>query len=173
MMNTQLIHRAAFVVRCAAAATVAWELASSLTLSEPGWAAISALIVSQDRLNDTQSVLKGRLLGTLLGIAVTLAVNQVASRVAVPIAVQIAVAVVISALITRDFPKMRVAMWTGPIILLTAQSSEPIAAVALHRGSEVVLGAMVGAGFHWCAQILVDAVTRAPHATRLVEAREP
>ena len=156
-MNTQIVQRAAFVVRCAAGATVAWEMASALALPEPGWAAISALIVSQERLQETQSTLKGRLLGTLLGIAITLTVNEIASRVAAAITVQIAIAVAITAFITRDLPKLRVAMWTCPIILLTAQSSEPIVTVALQRCSEVILGAMVGAGLHWGAQLLEQA----------------
>jgi uncharacterized membrane protein YccC len=173
MMNPQAIHRAAFVVRCAAAAPVAWELASSLGLAEPMWAAISALIVSQDRLHETQSILKGRLLGTLLGIAIMIVVHEVASLVHAAIPVQIAVAVAISALITRDLPKLRVAMWTGPIILLTAQSAAPIAAVALHRGTEVILGAAVGIAFHWGAEILVDAVTGAPRAAPLIQGHEP
>ena len=165
-MNRQIIQRAAFVVRCAAGATVAWEMASALALPEPGWAAISALIVSQERLQETQSTLKGRLLGTLLGIAVTIVVNEVASRVAGVIAVQIAVAVAICAFITLDRPKLRVAMWTCPIILLTAQSSEPIVTVALQRCSEVILGAMVGAGLHWGAQSMVEArpVSATPRA---------
>ena len=48
-------------------------------------------------------------------------------------------AVAICALIVRGLPKLRVAMWTCPIILLTAQPSAPMTLVALHRGSEVIL----------------------------------
>ncbi|WEX91376.1 hypothetical protein PZN02_006139 (plasmid) [Sinorhizobium garamanticum] len=49
-------------------------------------------------------------------------------------------------------------MWTCPIILLAVQPSVPIVVVALHRGSEVILGALVGWVFHWVAETLVDAV---------------
>jgi hypothetical protein len=33
--------------------------------------------------------------------------------------------------------------------------------VALRRGSEVILGALVGWAFHWAAETLVDAITGA------------
>ncbi|MGL4968169.1 MAG: FUSC family protein [Inquilinus sp.] len=147
----------AFVGRCSGAATVAYELALSLGLPESLWAAMSALIVSQEHLHETRSSLTGRILGTLVGMAVTISVSEVASRVAAPTAVQIAVAVAISALVAGEFPRLRVAMWTCPIILLTAQPSVPVVMAALHRGGEVMLGALVGWAFHWAAEFLVDA----------------
>jgi hypothetical protein len=71
-----------------------------------------------------------------------------------------AVAVGITALIARKFSRLRVAMWTCPIVLLTAQPSLPIVMVAFHRGSEVILGALVGWTFHWAAEIVVDRLIR-------------
>jgi uncharacterized membrane protein YgaE (UPF0421/DUF939 family) len=109
-MEKKSIRAVAFVARCSGAATVAYELASGLGLPEALWAAMSAVIVSQERLHETQSSLTGRILGTLLGIAVTIAVSEVASRAAASTATQMAIAVAISALIAREFPKLRVAM---------------------------------------------------------------
>ncbi len=105
----------------------------------------------------------GRILGTLIGIAITISVSEVASRMAVSVAVQMAVAVAISAIISREFPKLRVAMWTCPVILLSAQSSVPIFSAAFSRGSEVVFGAIVGWAFHCAAEFLVDMITGAAH----------
>ena len=170
-MASRTIRAIAFVLRCSGAATVAYELVFLLGL-QGLWAAMSAMIVSQERLHETRSSLTGRILGTLLGIGVTVATSEIASRTAISTAVQMAIAVAICALVVRELPKLRVAMWTCPIILLTAQPSAPMLLVALHRGSEVVLGALVGWIFHWFAEIVVDALAdagpnlRSGHASR-------
>jgi len=148
----------AYVARCSGSATAAYELALLLGLPEALWAAMSALIVSQERLHETRSSLTGRILGTLVGMAVTIAVNEVATRMAVPTAVQMGLAVAIAALVAREFPKLRVVMWTCPIILLTTQPAGSILVAAFRRGSEVILGALVGWAFHWAAEIIVDAL---------------
>ena len=56
---------------------VAYEVVFSLEL-QGLWAAMSAVIVSQERLHETRSSLAGRILGTLLGIGVTVAVKVTA-----------------------------------------------------------------------------------------------
>jgi len=171
-MGKKSIRAIAFILRCSGAATVGYELASSLGLHEALWAAMSAVNVSQEHLHETRSTLVGRILGTLLGIGVTVGVSEAASRIAASTAVQMAVAMAICALIVRGFPTLRVAMWTCPLILLTAQPSTPIVLVALRRGSEVFLGAMVGWIFHWGAEVVVDVLDnrtlslRQRHASR-------
>jgi uncharacterized membrane protein YccC len=157
-MSHKSLRAIAFVVRCSVAATAASELASSLGLPEAVWAAMSALIVSLDRLHETRSSLTWRILGTLLGIAVSIAVSEAGSRVAAACVVQMAAAVAICALVAQQFPKLRVAMWTCPILLLPAHPGTPIVAVALGRGGEVICGALVGGIFHWAADMLLDAI---------------
>ncbi len=157
-MGKKIIRAIAFILRCSGAATVGYELASALGLHEALWAAMSAVIISEEHLHETRSSLLGRIFGTLLGISVTVGVNEVASRLAASTTLQMVVAVGICALIVREFPKLRVAMWTCPIILLTAEPSAPIVLVALRRGSEVLLGAVVGWVFHWGAEVVVDAL---------------
>ena len=161
----RVIRGAAFVLGCSGAAAIAYQLACLLGLTEALWAAISAVVVSQEYLHETRSSLAGRIFGTLLGIGITIAVSQVASRTAVPIVLQMSIAVAICAVVVREFPTLRVAMWTCPIILLHTQVSEPIVLVALHRGSEVILGAIVGWIFHWVAQVVVDSVAKRGHAS--------
>lgn len=152
------LRTAAFVLRCSGAATFAWQLSAVFELSQPVWAAMSALIISQARLHDTRSCLLGRIFGTLLGIAISLSVNVLGCRMHAPIVLQMALAVGICSAVTFDLPAFRVAMWTCPIILLTASCATPVALAALARGSEVILGAIVGLVFHWSAEVLVDAV---------------
>ncbi len=67
-MERTILRAIAFVLRCSGAATVAYELASSLGLHKALWAAMSALIVSQEQLHQTRSSLGGFISGTLLGI---------------------------------------------------------------------------------------------------------
>jgi uncharacterized membrane protein YccC len=155
-MAYRSIRAIAFVFRCAGAATAALELASVLGLPESLWAAMSAVVVSQEHLHETRSSLAGRILGTLLGVGVTVAVGKFASWTATSTVVQMTIAVGICALVVLKLPKLRVAMWTCPIILLTAEPSVPITMVALCRASEVILGAFVGGVFHWAAEFVVD-----------------
>jgi hypothetical protein len=149
---SKTVRAIAFVLRCSGAATVAYRLVFFLGLL----GCDVGKIVSQERLHETRSSLTGRILGTLLGIGVTVATSEIASRTAISTAVQMAIAVAICALVVRELPKLRVAMWTCPIIQLTAQPSAPMLLVALHRGSEVILGALVGWIFHWFAEVVVD-----------------
>jgi len=69
-----------FMIRCSAAPVTAYELATLFALPEAVWAAMSAVIVSQDRLCDTISSFARRVVGTPIGIGVTVAVSAIASR---------------------------------------------------------------------------------------------
>jgi len=68
--------------------------------------------------------------------------------------------VAICSLVARERPALRVCMWTCLIVLLT-EPSVPIAMVALHRGSEVILGALLGGAFHFAAEVALSALTHA------------
>jgi uncharacterized membrane protein YccC len=155
-----IIRAVAFVARCSGAATFAYLLAIWVGLPNSLWAAISALVVSQEQLSETQSSLAARILGTLIGICVAVAVNVVASYFAAGISMQIAIGVAICSLVARERPALRVCMWTCLIVLLT-EPSVPIAMVALHRGSEVILGALLGGAFHFAAEVALSALTHA------------
>ncbi|WEX79468.1 hypothetical protein PYH37_006383 (plasmid) [Sinorhizobium numidicum] len=58
-MEQKIVRALAFIARCSAAATAAYELASFLGLTESVRAAMSAMIVSQERLHETHSSLRG------------------------------------------------------------------------------------------------------------------
>jgi len=70
-----------------------------------------------------------------------------ASHLAINMAGQIALSVGLCAILARAWPSTRVCMWTGSIVLLTAEPALPITHAALYRGSEALLGAFVGAAF--------------------------
>lgn len=148
MHPRNILYSSAFAARCAASAAAAYMLALQVGLSHPVWAPMSALIVSQERLVDTRRSLTGRLYGTVLGMAAAVAVDAVAQRVAMPMALQVALTVILCATPARRRPALRVSMWTGPIVLLTPSPEFNVAAVALMRGAEVVLGSLVGALLH-------------------------
>jgi uncharacterized membrane protein YccC len=151
----------AFVARCSGAATCAYVAAVAAGLPHAVWAAISALIVSQERLDDTTSSLTGRIAGTIIGACIAVAVSLAATRLDTGVALQIAVAVAVCATIARERPSLRVCMWTAPIVLLTTEPGVPISIEATYRASGVILGALTGGAFHWAAEVLVHRLARA------------
>ena len=92
----------------------------------------------------------------------------VASYFAAGISMQIAIGVAICSLVARERPALRVCMWTCLIVLLT-EPSVPIAMVALHRGSEVILGALLGGAFHFAAEVALSALTHASGEPPLID----
>jgi uncharacterized membrane protein YgaE (UPF0421/DUF939 family) len=145
----------AFVVRCSGAATLAYLTATLVGLPHPVWATISALVVSQEKLHDTQGSLKGRILGTFIGIGAGITANALGSHLALGLSVQIAVSAGLCAAIARQYPAVRVCMWTGPIVLLTAEPSTAIITAAFFRGSEIMIGVLFGAALHWATEVTV------------------
>ncbi|HTR17188.1 MAG TPA: FUSC family protein [Acetobacteraceae bacterium] len=145
--NDRLLF-AVFALRCAGAATLAYWLATVVGLPHPLWATVSAVIVSQDRFMETRLSISGRIVGTIIGAGVAVAIGLLALRLHLDITVQIAAAVAICAVVARRWPALRVCMWTGPIVLLTASQSGSIVMAGFHRGSEVILGVLVGGLLH-------------------------
>ena len=151
---------ALFVLRCSGAATGAYLLANSLGLQQALWAAMTAVIVSQEEVAKTRAASGWRIAGTTLGIIVSVAVGALAAEIGASRELQVAVAVGLCALIVRRAPLVRVAMWTCPLILLSAQPVDSIVSVALRRGCEVALGAAVGWSFHVTAARAEQALRR-------------
>ena len=147
-----------FAVRCSGAATLSYLAGGWIGLPHPIWATITALIISQERFEDTQSVLISFLLGTCIGIACAVAVTALGSCLAAGVTAQLAVGVAFCAAIAHEKPGLRVCMWTCPLVLLTNDASHSIASVALDRGAEVVIGALIGAGLHWVAESKLVAI---------------
>lgn len=137
-----------FVIRCALAASLAYGVATGVGLPQPVWAPMSALVVSQERVSATLASIYGRFIGTLIGVAVALLVSWVSGLVGLPVAIQIAIAVALCAVVAMGRPAIRVCLWTCPLVLITAPSGPAPDIVALFRGSEVVLGAVVGGLTH-------------------------
>ncbi len=153
----------AFVGRCAASATLAYQLAGWVGLSFPAWASISALVVSQERLHETRISLHDRLTGTLLGVLASVGVNAIGTPLGLSLASQLALSVAICAALARRWHNLRVCMWTCPAVLLTGDmSSEPVLLAGLYRSAEILLGCLIGAGFHLLAERMVTRVLAAP-----------
>jgi uncharacterized membrane protein YccC len=164
--HPSMVRAVAFVVRCSGAATCAYVADVAIGLPHAVWAAISALIVSQERLDDTTTSLTGRIAGTIIGACIAVAVGFAGARLTTSVALQIAVAVAVGATIARERPALRVCMWTAPIVLLTMQPGVPILTNAAYRTSEVILGALVGGAFHWGAEVLIHRRRGRPGACR-------
>ena len=148
------LRYALFAARCAGAAALSQAVAQAMGLHYPVWAALSALVVSQERLAETRSSVSGRILGTVVGMVVAVLVHLAAVALALGEQVQVSVAVAIGALLARRFPRARTCMWTAAIVLIAPAEGDqmPIPEVALFRGTEVTLGGLIGAAAHFCAE---------------------
>jgi len=155
MTRETLSRHAAFVLRCSGAASLSYLLGAAVGLQHPVWASISSIIVSQEKLNETNSATLWRLAGTIIGVAVTVAVGSLLIPFGTNTAVQLSCAVALCAAIVRLFPALKVSMWTAPIVLLSGAPSIPLLDTGLYRGAEVLVGGLVGAALHWLAEIAV------------------
>ena len=155
MAGNEIVGLICFVVRCTCAATLSYLLASAAGLPHPLWACISALVVSQDSVAATLETISGRVIGTVVGITIGVAVSTTVGRFAPGQAVQIAIAIAICAIFAWRRPAIRSCLWTSPIVLMTATSTESIFTVAFYRGCEVTLGVLVAGLLHVSAEKVV------------------
>lgn len=157
--KNEFISLIAFVVRCSGSAVLAYAFAQRLGLSYPIWALISAIVVSQERLRETWTSTGRRIAGTILGAVVALAVNTIVSPFA-GLTAQVALSVAICAAITHRLPVMRVSMWTCAIVLLTAKPPDSMFMTGIYRGSEVILGGLIGSTLHLATDRLLGFLNR-------------
>lgn len=146
---------AAFIVRCLAAALLAYLLAGAVGLPHPLWACIFALITSQDSLSaPLAKTVGGRVIGTIIGAIVAVAVGLVADRFGLAMVLQLAMAVPICALFAWRRPSIQLCLWTAPIVLMSAEPAQSIITVGFDRGCEVLVGVLVGGLVHFASRKL-------------------
>lgn len=155
-----------FALRCSLSAVLSYLVALQFGLPYPVWAPMSALIVSQEDLKTTRHAVIGRILGTALGVAVALLVVALGNRIELSEMGQLAAGVGLCALCAKGRPAMRVSLWTCPLVLLTQTPSLSTEMTGLFRGSEVIIGAIVGGFAHFAEDCLrrgaAMATSRAP-----------
>ncbi len=154
MTIKKFLYVSAFVLRCAGSATLGYVLAQRIGLPFPLWTAISAVVVSQERLAETKKSVIQRTVGTALGVCIAIVVNAVAMRLGIGMTAQMAVSVGVCAAFACGHPMLRAAMFTCPIVLLTALPSEPMFMVGFYRGSEVIIGGLLANAMHIAAEKL-------------------
>ncbi len=157
-MTEDQAREIAFVTRCSGAATLSFILAQAVGLPHPVWAAMTGVIVGQEKLDETRQATLGRFFGTLLGVAIAVVVGSIAEWSGAGTASKIAISVALAAIAARRHPLIRVCMWTCPIVFLTATPDLPLWRVGLYRGTEVMLGGAVGALLHLIAEPLIRKV---------------
>lgn len=148
------------MLRCSAAATLSFLLAQAVGLPHPVWAAMTGVIVSQEKLGDTRQATVGRFVGTLLGVVIAVVIGTLAQRTGAGAAAEIAIAVALAAVAARHHPAIKVCMWTCPIVFLTATPGTPLWEVGLFRGAEVLLGGATGAALHVLAEHAIARIFR-------------
>lgn len=153
-----------FVLRCAASASIACWLSDAIGLNHTVWASMSALIVSQEKIDATRAQVIGRIAGTVIGALVALGVHLAGAAAHPSLIAEVAVAVALCALIASGRPTLRVCLWTCPLVLLTNADGESPEMTALARTSEVLLGALVGGVLHHLEILIVRALGLAGEA---------
>ncbi len=138
----------AFVLRCSGTATLSFVLAQASGLPHPVWAAMSGIIVGQEKLGDTRKNTVGRFVGTLLGVIIAVIVGTALQYCAAGPVAEIAVAVGLAATIVGRYPSLKVCICTCPIVFLTSTAQTPLWEVGMCRGAEVLFGSVVGAALH-------------------------
>ncbi|KQP33617.1 hypothetical protein ASF49_06935 [Methylobacterium sp. Leaf104] len=147
-LDPAAIRSIAFVGRCTAASILSYAAASGIGLGHPLWAVVSTLIVSQETASETQRSFLWRCAGTLLGAGVAVpAALWLMPDPARPLAA-IALAVPIAAAVARRWPRLRVCLWTAPLVILTATADHSLLHTASQRCGEVLLGGLIGSGIH-------------------------
>ncbi|HEY1723446.1 MAG TPA: FUSC family protein [Magnetospirillaceae bacterium] len=138
-----------FALRMMLSAGVAFVVAQALELSQPTWAVISAIVVARASAGDAFKSGRDRVIGTLTGavVGVVLAFGR---PLGVPELVLIAVGVGALAF-AFTFHKAFAAAPIALVIVLASDPSGHEASVttALHRLTEVGLGAAIAIGFAW------------------------
>jgi uncharacterized membrane protein YccC len=155
-MNEARARDLAFVLRCSGAATLSFVLAGAVALPHPVWAAMSGIIVGQEKLGDTRQANIGRFFCTLLGVAIAVAVGILGGWLGANIVTEMAIAVALAAVVARRHPSLRVCMWTCPIVFLTVTPGTPLWEAGLFRGAEVLLGGSIGAVLHLLAELVIE-----------------
>ena len=117
---------------------------------------MTGVIVGQEKLGDTRQATLGRFVGTLLGVGIAVVVGSFAECVGAGTTTKIAVSVALAAVMARRHTLIRVCMWTCPIVFLTATPDLPLWRVGLYRGTEVMLGGVIGALLHLLAEIVIS-----------------
>lgn len=109
---------------------------------------MSALIVSQEKLDATKRHIIGRIAGTCIGALVALGVHLTGAAIHPSVTTELIIAVGLCAVIACGRPTLRVCLWTCPLVLLTSSDNESPEMAALSRTIEVFLGALVGGVMH-------------------------
>jgi uncharacterized membrane protein YccC len=137
-----------YALRMTLSAAVAFAIANALHLSQPTWAVISAIVVARAAAGDALKSGRDRILGTLAGalLGVVLALGR-------PLGVPELALIAIGVGALGFAAALNKAFIAGPIALVIVLSSDPASnssvATALHRLTEVGLGAAVAIVFAW------------------------
>ncbi len=136
------VRNGLYALRMTLSAVVSLAIADALHLSQPTWAVISAIVVSRASSGDAVQSGRDRVLGTLAG-----AVLGVAIALGRPLGVPELVLIAIGVALTAFAAALYRPFMAGPIALVIVLASDPSGEsslpTAIHRLTEVGLGAAV------------------------------
>lgn len=129
---------------------VAYALAAALRLEyHPIWALVSAIVVAQEVLAETWTIVFRRIWRTALGVAVAVGLHSLVHPLGMTFATEAGLCIALCTGLSYGRPALRASMWTGAIVLLTADPHEPLYVTGISRGAEVMMGGLIGGLFHF------------------------
>ena len=135
-----------YAVRVLISGTIVWLLLAKVAHTDPLWGLISAVVVTELKLQSAMTNFVSRMLNTLIGCGTGLVFLRLFGASAWVVLLAMAVTVVISADLVRVPVSWRIAPITAAIVMMPANlshSSHAGLTAAMQRTGDVVIGSVV------------------------------
>lgn len=141
-----------YATRILIAGTLVWLVVSALLHTDPLWAIISAVVVTEVKVESAWKAFVSRLLNTLIGCIVALFFLRFAGASEWSVLAALAVATVVSSDLVKVPISWRIAPITAAIAMLPAYTEHSRHAgleAAMQRSAEVLIGSAVAVAVSW------------------------
>ena len=140
------------LARLLAVPVIVWLILAAALKVDPLWGLISAVVVTEVKVESAWNAFVSRLLNTLVGSAVALGFLKFGGASEWSVLAAMAVSTIVSADLVKVPISWRIAPITTAIVMLPAYASHSAHAgmtLALQRVSEVVVGSAVAVAVSW------------------------
>jgi uncharacterized membrane protein YccC len=141
-----------YAIRMLISGVIVWLILAAALKVDPLWGLISAVVVTEVKVESAWNAFVSRLLNTLVGSAVALGFLKFGGASEWSVLAAMAVSTIVSADLVKVPISWRIAPITTAIVMLPAYASHSAHAgmtLALQRVSEVVVGSAVAVAVSW------------------------
>jgi uncharacterized membrane protein YccC len=141
-----------YATRMLISGVIVWLILSAGMHADPLWGLISAVVVTEVKVESAWNAFISRLLNTVIGCVVAMAFLKVGGASEWSVLAAMAVATVISSDLVKVPISWRIAPITAAIVMFPAYASHSAhagLAAAMQRTMEVIIGSAVAVGVSW------------------------